>query len=122
MENASSWHTKRINLHNVHCSSEHRGKPLSLSTRLKVSSDNHFPVNLPGLSITSLDHLLGKKAANCQTVPYLEYVEVKITSPRDFLGSDVEVSTLALVIPETGGTAQPKVLIGINTLGNTLFR
>lgn len=72
--------------------------------------------NLPGLSITYLDNLLEVEAANGQSVPYLGYVEVKVIFPRDFLGSDVEVSTLALVIPETGGTAQPKVLIDTKTL------
>lgn len=55
------------------------------------------------------------EAANGQSVPYLGHIS-QVTFPRDFLGSDVEVSTLALVIPVTGGTAQPKVLIGTNTL------
>ncbi len=63
-----------------------------------------------------MDNLLEIEAANGQAVPYLGYVEVRVTFPEDFLGSDVEVSTLALVIPETDGTAQSKVLIGTNTL------
>lgn len=41
---------------------------------------------------------------------------MKVKFPEDFLGSVVEVLTLALVIPDTSGTAQPKVLIGTNTL------
>jgi len=64
MQNASSWRTQRINSHKVHCSSEHQEKPLSLATRLKVSSDNPFPVNLTGLSKTYLDNLLEKDAVN----------------------------------------------------------
>ncbi len=96
------------------------GKPCSclLDTGSQVTTISHsfYKQNLPGLSITSLDNLLEIEAANGQAVPYLGFVEVKISFPRDFLGSDVEVSTLALVIPETGGTAQPKVLIGTNTL------
>ncbi len=75
-----------------------------------------YEQNLPGLSITSLDNLLEIEAANGQAVPYLGYVEVRVTFPEDFLGSDIEVITLALVITETGGTAQLKVLIGTNTL------
>ncbi len=96
------------------------GKPCSclLDTGSQVTTISHsfYKQNLPGLSITSLDNLLEIEAANGQAVPYLGFVEVKIEFPRDFLGSDVEVSTLTLVIPETGGTAQPKVLIGTNTL------
>lgn len=89
---------------------------LVTGSQVTTISQSFYEQNLPGLSITSLDNLLKVEAANGQSVPYLGYVEVKVTFSRDFLGSDVEVSTLALVIPETGGTAQPKVLIGTNTL------
>ncbi len=47
------------------------------------------------------------EAANDQNVPYLEYVEVNISFPKDFLVSEVEVTTLALVISDTGATTQP---------------
>ncbi|KAI5618057.1 hypothetical protein C0J50_22646 [Silurus asotus] len=97
----------------------HRPRPgycFRCGSQVTTISQSFYEQNLPGLSITSLNNLLEVQAANGQSVPYLGYVEVKVTFPRDFLGSDVEVSTLALVIPETGGTAQPKVLIGTNTL------
>lgn len=89
---------------------------LDTGSQVTTVSQSFYEQNLPGLSITSLDNLLEIEAANGQAVPYLGYVEVRVTFPKDFLGSDVEVSTLALVIPETGGTAQPKALIGTNTL------
>lgn len=103
--------TAQVNIEGKHC-------PCLLDTGSQVTTISHSfsEQNLPGLSITSLDNLLEIEAANGQAVPYLGFVKVKIAFPRDFLGSDVEVSTLALVIPETGGTAQPKVLIGTNTL------
>lgn len=103
--------TAQVNIEGKPC-------PCLLDTGSQVTTISHsfYEQNLPGLSITSLDNLLEIEAANGQAVPYLWFVEVKIVFPRDFLGSDVEVSTLALVIPETGGTAQPKVLIGTNTL------
>lgn len=103
--------TAQVNIEGKPC-------PCLLDTGSQVTTISHsfYEQNLPGLSITSLDDLLEIEAANGQAVPYLGFVEVKIAFPRDFLGSDVEVSTLALVIPETGGTAQPKVLIGTNTL------
>ncbi len=59
--------------------------------------------------------MLEVEAANRQVVPYLGYVEM-VKFPEDFLGSVVEVLTLALVILDISGTAQPKVFIGTNTL------
>lgn len=79
-------------------------------------SQSYHEQNLPELSIISLENLLEVEAANGQVVPYLGYVEMSVKFPEDFLGSTVDVSTLALVIPDTSGTAQPKVLIGTNIL------
>lgn len=59
--------------------------------------------------------LLEIEGANGQKVPYLGYVEVCVTFPPDFVGKDVDVSTLALVVPNHGGHTD-QVLIGTNTL------
>lgn len=48
-------------------------------------------------------------------MPYIGYVEVAITFPKQFLGAEYEVPTLALVVPDSG-TSGYQVLIGTNTL------
>ncbi|KAL7831449.1 hypothetical protein SRHO_G00309520 [Serrasalmus rhombeus] len=56
------------------------------------------------------------EGANGQSVPYLGYVELSVVFPKEFTGIEVEVPTLALVVPGTTSESQPHVLIGTNTL------
>ncbi|KAK7899349.1 hypothetical protein WMY93_020202 [Mugilogobius chulae] len=63
--------------------------------------------------VKPLDDLLHVEGAAGQTVPYLGYVEVPITFSKDFLGSEITVPTLALVVPNE---SPAPVLIGMNTL------
>lgn len=65
--------------------------------------------------IMSLNNLLEVEGANGQNVPYLGYIELNLTFPPDFLGSPIEVDTLALVVPDTK-TTHPLLLVGTNTL------
>ncbi|KAJ8387992.1 hypothetical protein AAFF_G00147830 [Aldrovandia affinis] len=65
-------------------------------------------------SMKSLNNLLDIEGANGQAVPYLGYVEVNFTFPEDFLGAEMEVPTLALVVPDMCNVSQ--ILIGTNTL------
>lgn len=62
-----------------------------------------------------LNDLLEVEAANGQDVPYLGYVEVNITFPKSSLGLDIEVPTLALIVPDMRSTLS-SVLIGTNAL------
>lgn len=61
-----------------------------------------------------LNHLLEVEGANGQAVPYLGYVQLTLKFPQEFLGTENEVSTLALVVPDL--THVPQILIGTNTL------
>ncbi len=61
-----------------------------------------------------LNHLLEVEGANGQAVPYLGYVELALKFPQEFLGTEAEVPTLALVVPDL--THVPQILIGTNTL------
>ncbi len=72
--------------------------------------------NLCGQQINSLKNLLEVEGANGHNVPYLGYVELTITFPKDFVGVDTEVLTLALFVPALPSNCQPSVLIGTNTL------
>lgn len=52
-------------------------------------------------------------------MPYLGYVEVAITFPKQFLGTEYEVPTLALIVAENGASGY-HILIGTNTF-NVLY-
>ncbi|KAK7938327.1 hypothetical protein WMY93_001653 [Mugilogobius chulae] len=69
--------------------------------------------NFSDQPVKPLDDLLHVEGAAGQTVPYLGYVEVPITFSKDFLGSEITVPTLALVVPNE---SPAPVLIGMNTL------
>lgn len=73
-----------------------------------------YEKHLSSQAINPLNSLLEEEGANGQEVPCLGYVELTITFPKSFVGTDIEVQTLALVIPNL--CAQEQVLIGTNTL------
>lgn len=49
-------------------------------------------------------------------MPYLGYREICITFPKDFLQSQPEIPTLALVIPDIRSSDEVPLIIGTNTL------
>ena len=73
-----------------------------------------YEQHLSSQDIKSLNNLLGVEGANGQEVPYLGYIELSVTFPKEFVGVDTEVPTLALVVPRL--RAEEQVLIGTNTL------
>lgn len=79
-----------------------------------------YQQHLSDSPIHSLDDLLDVEGANGQLVPYMGYVELSITFPKDFVGSDITVDTLALVIPPLRAATEEQVLVGTNTL-DTLY-
>ncbi|KAL0153919.1 hypothetical protein M9458_050768 [Cirrhinus mrigala] len=89
---------------------------LDTGSQVTTITQSFYNRNLCDLQIHSLDNLLEVESANGQNVPYLGYVEVTITFPRDFVGIRIEVPTLALVIPDLPSSFQPSILIGTNTL------
>ncbi|KAG7453802.1 paraneoplastic antigen Ma3-like [Solea senegalensis] len=81
-------------------------------TTIPVSFYNQHFANQ---SVKPLRDLLQVEGAAGQVIPYLGYVEMVVTFPSEFLGVDLDVSTLALVVPDVGAHQSP-VLIGMNTL------
>lgn len=73
-----------------------------------------YKSHLSSHPMKSLNDLLEVEGANGQTVPYLGYVEMSLTFPKEFLGTEAEVPTLALVVPDM--TNVPQILIGTNCL------
>ncbi|KAK7912872.1 hypothetical protein WMY93_013083 [Mugilogobius chulae] len=74
-----------------------------------------YNAHLSDHPLRPLDELLEVEGANGQAVPYLGYISFDITFPPDFLGTPIDVTTLALVVPDLK-THPPFVLIGTNTL------
>uniref|UniRef100_A0A672QH40 ribonuclease H n=1 Tax=Sinocyclocheilus grahami TaxID=75366 RepID=A0A672QH40_SINGR len=82
-------------------------------TTIPVSFYNESLSNCP---VKPLYNLLQVEGAAGQAVPYLGYVEVNIAFPKEFLGEEIDVPTLALVVPDAHSGGSSPVLIGMNTL------
>lgn len=61
-----------------------------------------------------LDVELQIEGANGEAVPYLGYVELNLRFSEEFLGKEIEVPTLVLVVPDV--SSAPQILIGTNSL------
>lgn len=87
-----------------------------LDTGSQVTTIPHslYESQLSDHPLKPLNNLLEVEGVNGQAVPYHGYVEVNITFPEDFLGSEIEVPTLSLVVPDMCNVSQ--ILIGTNTL------
>ncbi|CAL9706114.1 unnamed protein product [Knipowitschia caucasica] len=88
-----------------------------LDTGSQVTTIPHSFYNsyLSDHKIKPLKDLLELEGANGQSVPYLGYIELTITFPPDFLGTIIDVDTLALVVPDIKHS-HPQILVGTNTL------
>lgn len=82
-------------------------------TTIPVSFYNKHLSDQPIHSLTELLHIEG---AAGRSVPYLGNVEIAVTFPEDFLGSNFAIQTLALVVPDIKPGFPTSVLIGMNTL------
>lgn len=89
---------------------------LDTGSQVTTVSQPYYEKNLSHSEIKPLEHLLEVEAANGQLVPYLGYIGIDVVFPKDFLGGETKISTLALVTADISGSAQSSVLIGTNTL------
>lgn len=88
---------------------------LDTGSQVTTVTKSFYDEYLHEQQIKPLYNLLEVEGANGQSVPYLGYVEVTITFPKQFLGAEYEVPTLALVVPDSG-TSGYQILVGTNTL------
>lgn len=88
---------------------------LDTGSQVTTVTKSFYDEYLHEQQIKPLYNLLEVEGANGQSVPYLGYVEVTITFPKQFLGAEYEVPTLALVVPNSG-TSGYQILVGTNTL------
>lgn len=89
---------------------------LDTGSQVTTVPQSFYEQHLSEQEIKSLHDLLEVEGAAGQSVPYLGYIELTVTFPREFVGAPVELNTLALVVPNQTTITEPLVLIGTNTL------
>lgn len=89
---------------------------LDTGSQVTTVPKSFYEQHLSAYPINSLDDILEVEGANGLSVPYEGYIKVDVTFPEEFLGTTVEVATVALVVPDVQSHTQPLVLIGTNTL------
>lgn len=99
---------------------EVEGRPITslMDTGSQVTTvpQSFYQQHLSEYEIKPLFDLLEVQGANGQCVPYLGYIELNVTFPKEFLGMEIEVPTLALVVPDVHAVSDSLVLIGTNML------
>lgn len=92
---------------------------LDTGSQVTTTPWSFYERHLSDCPLKSLNTLLEVEGANGQAVFYLGYVELILKFPREFLGIEAEIPTLALVVPDLMNT--PQVLTGTNSL-DALYR
>lgn len=74
---------------------------LDTGSQVTTVSQTFYENNLSHLELYSIHDLLEVEAANGQNVPYSGYIGVDITFPKNCFGTELTVSSLALIVPDT---------------------
>lgn len=94
---------------------------LDTGSQVTTISENFHSAFLSSLPLKPIDCLLEIEGAGGQTVPYLGYVEANLTFPRTVTGTEVELTVLALIVPECHFSSVTPLLVGTNVL-NRLYQ
>lgn len=89
---------------------------LDTGSQVTTIPQSFYQAHLSDQAIQPITNLLEVAGANGQPVPYEGYVEVNVTFPKELSGTKVDISTLALVVPDFRPDESSQVLIGTNTL------
>lgn len=103
--------TSRVAVDGVDCSCL-----LDTGSQVTTISMTFYQDHLSEHPIKPISDLLEVEGANGQTVPYLGYVETNIKFPKNFLETEPEILTLALIVPDLRSNSDTPLLIGTNTL------
>ncbi|KAL1274976.1 hypothetical protein QQF64_027790 [Cirrhinus molitorella] len=87
---------------------------LDTGSQVTTIPQTFYETHLSGCPLEPLKNLLEIEGANGQAVPYLGYIELILKFPKEFMGTEVEVPTLALVVPDL--TRFSQILVGTNSL------
>uniref|UniRef100_A0A3B3CR12 Gypsy retrotransposon integrase-like protein 1 n=1 Tax=Oryzias melastigma TaxID=30732 RepID=A0A3B3CR12_ORYME len=88
---------------------------LDSGSQVTTIPHSFYITHLSDLDIHPVTDLLEIEGANGQAVPYSGYIELNMTFPPELFGSSINMSTLALVVPDHNQSA-PQILISTNTL------
>lgn len=87
---------------------------LDTGSQVTTIPQSIYEANLSDYPLKPLENLLEVEGANGQAVPYLGYIELTLKFPKVLIGTEVEVPTLALVVPDL--TSLSQILVGTNSL------
>lgn len=85
-------------------------------SQVTTISDTFHASHLSFLPVRPIHCLLEIEGAGGQTVPYLGYVEANLTFPHTVTGTEVELTVLALIVPECHFNSKTPLLVGTNVL------
>lgn len=89
---------------------------LDTGSQVTTISQSFYNDHLLEYIIKPVSDILEVEGANGEPVPYAGYVEISLKFPKEFIASEPEVETLALIVPDTRSNSSIPVLIGTNTL------
>ena len=89
---------------------------IDTGSQVTTVSQSFYDEYLSECPIEPVDNILEVDGANGLPVPYLGYVELSMKFPKEFIASEPEVQTLALVVHDNRSNSSIQVLIGTNTL------
>lgn len=103
--------TANVKVNGVDCRSL-----LDTGSQVTTVSQSFYNSHLSDYTIHPVSDILEIEGANGQSVPYAGYVQVRVQFPREFIASEPEVETLALIVPDVRSNSDIPVLIGTNAL------
>lgn len=89
---------------------------LDSGSQVTTISETFHASHLSSLPVQPIHSLLEIEGAGGQTVPYLGYVEANLTFPHTVAGTEVELTVLALIVPECHFNSETPLLVGTNVL------
>lgn len=103
--------TANVKVNGLECSSL-----LDTGSQVTTISLSFYNSHLSDQTIHPISDLLNIEGANGQSVPYLGYVKVTLQFPKEFMITEPEIETLALVVPDVRSNSITPLLIGTNAL------
>ena len=88
---------------------------IDTGSQVTTVSQSFYDKYLSECTIEPVNNMLEVDGANGQPVPYNGYVEISMKFPKEFIASEPNVQTLALVVPGNCSNSSIQVLIGTNT-------
>lgn len=103
--------TANVKVNGLECNSL-----LDTGSQVTTMSQSFYRCYLSDHSIHPVTDLLEIEGANGHSVPYMGYVQVTIQFPKEFISTEPEIETLALIVPDVRSNSNTPLLIGTNTL------